>query len=148
MSQERRIRTLSSSVGVAAFLLALGAASPAGAATAAAIAGTVSSPSESAMEGVVVSARRDGDTKTISVVSDDKGRYAFPASKIEPGHYTLRMRATGFDLDGAPVADVVAATSVSGALRAASARSLNVLYGEFAGTMIVCGSTTISAIGE
>ena len=46
-----------------------------------------------------------------------------------------------------PDTDVVAATSVSGALRAASTRSLNVLYGELAGTMMVCGSMAISATG-
>jgi virginiamycin B lyase len=115
---------LSSSVCPAAFLFALGAANPAGAQTVAALAGTVSSQAESAMEGVVVSARRDGDTKTISVVSDDKGRYAFPASKIEPGHYTLKMRATGFDLDGAPAVDVVAGQTATADIKLKPTRKL------------------------
>ena len=31
-------------------------------------------------------------TVTISVVSDDKGNFSFPAAKLEPGSYTLRIR--------------------------------------------------------
>ncbi len=31
------------------------------------------------MEGVVVSAKKAGGTITVSVVSDEKGRYSFPA---------------------------------------------------------------------
>ena len=52
------------------------------------------------MEGVVVSAKHSGATITISVVSDDHGHYSFPASKIGPGRYDLRIRAIGYDLDG------------------------------------------------
>ena len=40
------------------------------------------------MEGVVVSAKHDGSTITISVVTDAQGRYAFPAARLEPGKYT------------------------------------------------------------
>jgi virginiamycin B lyase len=38
------------------------------------------------LEGVLVSARKDGSTVTITVVSDKDGRYSFPAAKLEPGH--------------------------------------------------------------
>ena len=55
----------------------------------AALTGQVSSQAEGAMEGVVVSAKKAGSTITISVVSDKDGRYAFPASKLEPGQYGL-----------------------------------------------------------
>ena len=53
------------------------------------------------MEGVLVSAKKAGSTITITVVSDKDGRYSFPASKLEPGQYALRIRAVGYDLDNA-----------------------------------------------
>src|SRR5215813_7756359 len=61
--------------------------------------GQVTSAEEGAMEGVVVSAKKDGSTIAISVVSDDKGSFSFPAAKLEPGKYTLHIRATGYELD-------------------------------------------------
>ena len=60
-----------------------------------ALSGTVTSQAEGAMEGVIVGAKRAGSTMTVSVVSDKQGRYAFPAERLEPGSYTLRVRATG-----------------------------------------------------
>ncbi len=76
------------------------------AAAQAALAGTVSSAEEGAMEGVLVSAKKAGSTVTVTVVSDAKGRYSFPASKLEPGRYALRIRAVGYDLDAAGSAEV------------------------------------------
>ena len=58
------------------------------------------------MEGVLVSAKKDDSTITITVVSDEKGRYGFPRSKVAPGHYSLKIRAVGYDLDGAKAVDV------------------------------------------
>jgi virginiamycin B lyase len=52
------------------------------------------------MEGVVVSARRDGANFTVSVVSDAKGKYSFPRTHLEPGKYALTIRAVGYDLNG------------------------------------------------
>ena len=72
----------------------------------AALTGQVSSAEEGTMEGVVVSAKRDGSTISVSVVTDAHGRFAFPAARIEPGHYTLKARAAGYELDGAREADV------------------------------------------
>jgi len=51
------------------------------------------------MEGVVVSAKKLDSTITISVVSDQQGQYRFPATKLQPGRYVLRIRAVGYDLD-------------------------------------------------
>jgi virginiamycin B lyase len=65
----------------------------------AALSGQVSSTEEGVMEGVLVSAKKAGSTITITVVSDKDGRYSFPASKLEPGTYALRIRAVGYDLD-------------------------------------------------
>ena len=55
---------------------------------------------EQALEGVLVSARKDGSTITTTVVSDKDGRYSFPAGRLEPGAYSLRIRAVGYDLAG------------------------------------------------
>ena len=66
----------------AAALLILPAAPPAHAQSA--LTGTVSSAEEGAMEGVVVSAKRDGSTITISVVTDAQGRFAFPGNGSSP----------------------------------------------------------------
>jgi streptogramin lyase len=71
-----------------------------------ALSGKVTSAGEGAMEGVLVSARKDGSPITITVVSDKDGRYAFPAAKLEPGHYSLRIRAVGYDLEDPTGADV------------------------------------------
>jgi virginiamycin B lyase len=73
-----------------------------------ALAGTVTSADERLMEGVLVSARRAGATITITVVSDAQGRYHFPAEKLSPGRYAIRIRAVGYDLDGPETVDVTA----------------------------------------
>ena len=52
------------------------------------------------MEGVVVSARREGANFTVSVVSDGQGKYSFPRTHLEPGKYALTIRAVGYDLSG------------------------------------------------
>src|SRR6266516_4073722 len=73
-----------------------------------ALIGQVTSTEEGPMEGVVVSARKDGATVSISVVTNDQGRFAFPAARLEPGRYTLKARAAGYELDGAKAADIAA----------------------------------------
>ncbi len=73
-----------------------------------ALTGQVSSSEEGAMEGVVVSAKEDGSTIRISVITDAQGRYSFPSAKLAPGHYGLAIRAAGYDLDGAGAADIPA----------------------------------------
>ena len=65
-----------------------------------ALSGVISSQQEGLMEGVVVSARRDGTNFTVSVVSDAKGKYSFPRTHLEPGKYALTIRAVGYDLNG------------------------------------------------
>jgi virginiamycin B lyase len=99
---------LASTAAGAAALFQLGFAAPALAQSTAALTGSVSSAAEPVMEGVVVSAKKDGSTITVSVVTDDKGHYSFPAARLEPGHYTLGARAVGYDLDGPKAADVTA----------------------------------------
>jgi streptogramin lyase len=72
----------------------------------AALTGQVSSAEEGAMEGVLVSAKKQGSTITTTVVTNDKGQFSFPADRIEPGHYTITIRAAGYDLVGPKQVDV------------------------------------------
>jgi streptogramin lyase len=95
--------------GLAALLIQAGMT--ARAQTAAALTGQVTSAEEPVMEGVVVSAKKEGSTITISVVSDDKGQYSFPAAKLDPGKYNISIRAAGYDLDGPKAADIAAGGS-------------------------------------
>ena len=69
--------------------------------TPSALSGQVTSAEEGPMEGVVVSAKKDGSTISISVVTNAAGRFAFPVARLEPGHYALKARAAGYELDGA-----------------------------------------------
>jgi virginiamycin B lyase len=80
----------------------VGAASSPGAA----LTGLVGSPEEARMEGVLVSAKREGSTVTITVVSDAQGRYSFPSSKLESGRYSIAIRAVGYELEGSQPVDV------------------------------------------
>ena len=95
------------SVGLA-FALAGAGLLPAGAQTPAALTGQVTSGEEGPMEGVLVSAKKAGSTVTITVVSDAQGNYSYPAAKLEPGQYSLRIRAVGYDLDRPASVDLAA----------------------------------------
>jgi virginiamycin B lyase len=68
-----------------------------------ALSGVASSAEEGAMEGVLVSAKKEGSTITTTVVSDKDGRYSFPASRLQPGKYALRIRAVGYEIDDVSV---------------------------------------------
>ena len=80
---------------------------------AAALTGQVRSQEEGPMEGVLVSAKREGSTITVSVVSDAQGRYRFPRAKLEPGKYALSVRAVGYDLEGSRAVDIVASQAAT-----------------------------------
>src|SRR5581483_4960846 len=96
----------------------------AGAQPAVSLAGRVSSAEEGAMEGVVVSARREGAGITISVVSDEKGAFAFPADKLVPGRYALGIRAVGYDLKGPVAAEIAPGKPASVDLALVKTRNL------------------------
>ena len=78
-----------------------------------ALTGQVTSVEEGAMEGVLVSAKKAGSTITITVVTDKDGRYSFPAAKLAPGPYALRIRAAGYDLDNSKSVEVAAQKTVT-----------------------------------
>src|SRR5262249_43107670 len=89
-----------------------------------ALTGVVSSAEEGAMEGVVVSAKKDGSTITVSVVTDAQGRFTFPASRLEPGNYTLKARAAGYELPGKNAADVATGQEAKTELKLRKVRNL------------------------
>jgi virginiamycin B lyase len=89
-----------------------------------ALTGLVSSTEEGSMEGVLVTARRDGATMAITVASDAQGRYSFPAAKLEPGHYALMVRAIGYDLDSKAAVDVATGASASADLKLRRTRNI------------------------
>ena len=72
--------------------------------------GQVGSTAEGAMEGVLVSARKDGSSVTVTVASDHAGRFGFPSAKLAPGRYTIAIRAVGYELEGGQSVDVSADT--------------------------------------
>jgi virginiamycin B lyase len=89
---------------VAAWLAATG---PLAAQAGPALAGKVTAGGE-ALEGVLVSARKDGSTVTVTVVSDKGGRYSIPSARLEPGQYSLQIRAVGYDLEAPEQVSVAA----------------------------------------
>jgi streptogramin lyase len=100
---------LSMTAGLAV-VLSQGVSYQASGAAGTAITGVVSSTEEGNMEGVVVSAQKAGSPIMTSVTTDEHGRYSFPADRLEPGQYTLAIRAVGYDI-GAPAAATVAANA-------------------------------------
>jgi virginiamycin B lyase len=76
--------------------------------SAAALTGVVTSDQEGPMEGVLVTAKKAGSTVATTVVTNKEGRYSFPASRLEPGDYTIKIRAAGYDLDGKGAAQIAA----------------------------------------
>jgi streptogramin lyase len=109
--------------GVAVGLLAAGLT--AGEAQAqAALTGLVSSGEEGAMEGVLVSAKREGSTITTTVVTDAQGRYSFPAARVQPGKYTISIRAVGYKLDSAKTVDLPAGGAGTADLKLGKVKTL------------------------
>ena len=88
-------RKILASGGIAVVVLAIGGLLPAHAQGPLALTGQVASVEEGPMEGVLVSAKKNGSAVTITVVSDTQGNYSFPAAKLQPGQYSLQIRAIG-----------------------------------------------------
>src|SRR5262245_31277433 len=90
----------------------------------AALTGTVSSAKEGLMEGVMVSAKRAGSTVTVSVATQDNGRFSFPATRLEPGQYALTTRAIGYDLEGPKTIEVVTGQTANVDIKLAPTKNL------------------------
>ncbi len=97
---------LLTSAGVFGLLGHSGLSTGALAQSAPALAGQVTSAEEGPMEGVLVSARKQSSTITVTVVTDAKGQYSFPADRLDPGHYAIAIRAVGYNLDGPAAVDI------------------------------------------
>src|SRR5215472_8212150 len=91
---------LLTSAGVFGLLVHAGLSAGAPAQSAAALTGQVTSAEEGPMEGVLVGAKKQSSTVTVTVVTDAKGQYSFPADRLDFGHYAIAIRAAGYDLDG------------------------------------------------
>jgi len=98
---------------------------PSRAQNAAALSGMVTSAEEGAMEGVLVTAKKAGSTIAITVVTNKDGHYSFPASRLEPGSYAIKIRAVGYDLDGKGTAEVGGENGASVDLKLKKARNLS-----------------------
>src|SRR5258708_28707239 len=96
---------LLTSAGVFGLLVDAGLSTGALAQAAPALAGQVTSADEGPMEGVLVSARKQSSTVTVTVVTDAKGQYSFPADRLDPGHYAIAIRAVGYNLHGPTAVD-------------------------------------------
>jgi virginiamycin B lyase len=90
----------------------------------AALTGLVSSSDEPAMEGVLVSATRDGSTITTTVVTGADGRFSFPADRLTSGKYNLAVRAVGFQLDTPKTVDISGEKTATADLKLGKAADL------------------------
>ena len=108
----RKLSIYMSAVAAAALFGISGAAAQNGSA----LTGLVTSPT-GPMEGVLVTAKKDGARVAVTVVTDEKGRYSFPANRLEPGKYNLKIRATGYFASGRPTADVAAGKAATADLK-------------------------------
>ena len=91
----------------------------------AAFTGVVTSQEEGKMEGVLVTARREGAAFDVTVVSDAKGKYSFPRSHVQPGTYALKIRAIGYDLAGPNSVEVAAGKTATLDLRLQKTQDLS-----------------------
>jgi virginiamycin B lyase len=90
---------------------------------AAQLSGQVTSP-DGPLEGVVVSAKRAGSSITTSLISNAQGRFTFPADRVEPGQYSLEIRAAGYELEGPKAATVAAGSPATVDLKLRKTRNL------------------------
>jgi virginiamycin B lyase len=90
----------------------------------AALTGIVSSDAEGKMEGVVVTASKPGSIVEVSVTSDAQGRYTFPESRLDPGEYTISIRAAGYDIDVSTKATVAPEATTTADIRLKMTKNL------------------------
>jgi streptogramin lyase len=93
-------------------------------AQAAVLSGTVSSAEEGLMEGVLVSARKEGATITTTVVSNAKGEFSFPSGRMAPGRYDLTIRAAGYTLAGPKQVEITAEGQPATGVKLAKAKNI------------------------
>src|SRR6266849_8489908 len=90
-----------------------------------ALSGKVSSAEEGLMEGVLVSAKKEGSTVTTTVVSNAKGEFSFPADRMEPGRYNVTIRAAGYVLAGPKQVDVATGAPAVAEIKLAKTKNIH-----------------------
>ena len=90
-----------------------------------ALSGRVTSAQEPTMEGVLVNLKREGSTITTTVATNEQGRYSFPADRLQPGKYTVSIRAVGYILDGPKSVEIPAGGNVTADLKLNKARNIH-----------------------
>jgi len=119
------MRGIRSTVILAAFLcLLLPPIAKSQSAGPAAFTGEVSSQEEGKMEGVLVSAKRAGSNVTITVVSDATGKFTFPGNRLQPGRFTLKVRAAGYDLASPSTIEIAANKTATADLKLVKAKDV------------------------
>ena len=91
---------------------------------AAALAGRVSSAAEGPMEGVLVRARGEGKTISVTVVTGHEGRYSFPAGRLGAGKFNIDIRAVGYDLAGPVSVEVISGATARADLKLVKTKDL------------------------
>ena len=81
------------------------------------LSGKIASDREGPMEGVLVSAKKPGQTITVTVVSDANGDYAFPADRLGAGLYELTISAACYSLEGSGIVDLAPGKTTKADLR-------------------------------
>jgi virginiamycin B lyase len=99
-------------------------AAPAQKTAPAALTGRVTSDAEGPMEGVLVRAKGEGKTISVTVVTDHAGRYSFPASRLAPGKFNIDIRAVGYDLANAMSVEVAAGATRTASLKLVKTKDL------------------------
>jgi len=124
MTMRLRKLWMLASVGIGALLMQAGLPVGAQAQSGPALAGVVSSAEEGNMEGVLVSAKKEGTTVAVTVVSDEKGNFAFPADRLSPGKYNITIRAAGYTLVGPKEATIAAGETAKAEIKLGKARNI------------------------
>jgi virginiamycin B lyase len=118
--RKRRLCLLASAIASGLVLQSGMAVAQAGAA----LSGHVASAEEGQMEGVLVNVKKDRSNITTTVVTDEKGAYSFPAERLEPGRYTISIRAGGYVLAGPESVEIPAGGNAQADLTLAKAGDL------------------------
>src|SRR5579864_2065884 len=126
MQKCRRRRLMRTKISLPILLVLCGPFSVRAASTASlALTGLVASQEEGPMEGVLISAKKTGSNITVTVASDQTGRYSFPSNRLEPGQYALRIRAVGYELDGPSSVEISGDKPATADLKLSKAKDLS-----------------------
>lgn len=89
-----------------------------------ALRGRVISETAAPMEGVLVRAKATGSTMSVTVVTDRRGNYSFPATRLAPNTYNLDIRAVGYELPGPVSVQVTPGKTARADLKLAKTKDL------------------------